>query len=292
MRIVYAGDTTNGGHPGERPCAPRRQTHTHVYLAARRRLPRVHVRRGGLIIHLPWLRRARRKRHRRRLHPHAQVLTHHTLTNDAVSARRFKVYTNATLSHALWEQSYVIRAAGAATRHRLHRLRLHRHRLQARRRVRVKGGSGQLEAAACATHRSSARSWRASWRAAAGSGQKKCASGSAAIAQRAGSTRWWNAPLAPLAPFLRFWIHTSSLFFCFGSTQVTLWVLDPRKLNFGFGSTQVKFGSTQQNFPLVSFHRCRCVSVKCVERVLSVLEARVNVCRGESLRRLEFSFSF
>jgi len=28
------------------------------------------------------------------------------------------------------------------------------------------------------------------------------------------------------------------------------------------------------------------VSVKCVERVLSVLEARVNVCRGESLRRL------
>jgi len=42
--------------------------------------------------------------------------------------------------------------------------------------------------------------------------------------------------------------------------------------------------------PSVSFHRCRCVSVKCVERVLSVLEARVNVCRGESLRRLEFSF--
>ena len=33
------------------------------------------------------------------------------------------------------------------------------------------------------------------------------------------------------------------------------------------------------------------MSVKCVERVLSVLEARVNVCRGESLRRLEFSFS-
>ena len=33
------------------------------------------------------------------------------------------------------------------------------------------------------------------------------------------------------------------------------------------------------------------LSVKCVERVLSVLEARVNVCRGESLRRLEFSFS-
>ena len=30
-------------------------------------------------------------------------------------------------------------------------------------------------------------------------------------------------------------------------------------------------------FPSVSFHRCRCVSVKCVERVLSVLEARVNV---------------
>jgi len=29
------------------------------------------------------------------------------------------------------------------------------------------------------------------------------------------------------------------------------------------------------------------VSVKCVERVLSVLEARVNVCRGESLRRRE-----
>jgi len=32
---------------------------------------------------------------------------------------------------------------------------------------------------------------------------------------------------------------------------------------------------TQQTFPSVSFHRCRCVSVKCVERVLSVLEARV-----------------
>ena len=93
MRVVYAGDTTNGGHPGEHPCAPRRQTHTHVYFAARRRLPRVHVRRGGLIIHSPWLRRARRKRHRRRLHPHAQVLMHHMLTNDAVSARRFKVYT-------------------------------------------------------------------------------------------------------------------------------------------------------------------------------------------------------
>ena len=31
------------------------------------------------------------------------------------------------------------------------------------------------------------------------------------------------------------------------------------------------------------------MSVKCVERVLSVLEARVNMCRGESLRRLEFS---
>jgi len=29
------------------------------------------------------------------------------------------------------------------------------------------------------------------------------------------------------------------------------------------------------------------VCVKCVERVLSVLEARVNVCRGESLRRLD-----
>ena len=32
------------------------------------------------------------------------------------------------------------------------------------------------------------------------------------------------------------------------------------------------------------------VSVWCAERVLSVLEARVNVCRGESLRRLEFAF--
>jgi len=41
------------------------------------------------------------------------------------------------------------------------------------------------------------------------------------------------------------------------------------------------------NFSVVSFHRCRCVSVKCVERGLSVLEARVNVCRGESLRRLD-----
>jgi len=29
-----------------------------------------------------------------------------------------------------------------------------------------------------------------------------------------------------------------------------------------------------QTFPSVSFHRCRCVSVKCVERVLAVLEAR------------------
>jgi len=38
-------------------------------------------------------------------------------------------------------------------------------------------------------------------RAKAGSGQKKCASGSAAIAQWAGSARWWNAPLALLAPF-------------------------------------------------------------------------------------------
>jgi len=45
----------------------------------------------------------------------------------------------------------------------------------------------------------------------------------------------------------------------------------------------------QQTCSSVSFHRCRCVSVKCVERVLSVLEARVDVCRGESLRRLEFS---
>jgi len=43
-----------------------------------------------------------------KLHPHAQVLTHLTLTNDAVSARRFKVYTNATRSHALWEQSYAL----------------------------------------------------------------------------------------------------------------------------------------------------------------------------------------
>ena len=51
------------------------------------------------------------------------------------------------------------------------------------------------------------------------------------------------------------------------------------------------FSRMSQTFPSVSFHRCRCVSVKCVERVLSVLEARVNVCRGESLRRLEFFFS-
>jgi len=28
----------------------------------------------------------------------------------------------------------------------------------------------------------------------------------------------------------------------------------------------------EQTFPSVSFDRCRCVSVKCVERVLSVLE--------------------
>jgi len=40
-----------------------------------------------------------------------------------------------------------------------------------------------------------------------------------------------------------------------------------------------------QTFPSVSFHRCHCVSVKCVARMLSVLEARVSVCRGESLRR-------
>ena len=46
-----------------------------------------------------------------------------------------------------------------------------------------------------------------------------------------------------------------------------------------------------QTVPSVFFHRCHCVSVNCVERVRSVLEARVNVCRGESLRRLEFSFS-
>ena len=45
-----------------------------------------------------------------------------------------------------------------------------------------------------------------------------------------------------------FWIHTSSLFFVFGSTQVTLLVSDPHTLNFWFGSTQVKFGSTQANF--------------------------------------------
>jgi len=30
------------------------------------------------------------------------------------------------------------------------------------------------------------------------------------------------------------------------------------------------------------------VNVRCVERVLAVLEARVNLCRGESLRRLAF----
>ena len=61
--------------------------------------------------HSPWLRRARRKRHRRRLHPHAQVLTHHTLTNDAVSARRFKVLTQIRMmrcgsSHTLCRSSY------------------------------------------------------------------------------------------------------------------------------------------------------------------------------------------
>ena len=54
------------------------------------------------------------------------------------------------------------------------------------------------------------------------------------------------------------------------------------------GSTHTE-SNKLQTFPSVSFHRCRCVSVKCVERVLSVLEARVNVCRGESLRRLECS---
>jgi len=44
-----------------------------------------------------------------------------------------------------------------------------------------------------------------------------------------------------------------------------------------------------QTLPSVSFHRGRCVSVWCAERLLSVLEARVKVCRGESLRRLKFS---
>ena len=55
-------------------------------------------------------------------------------------------------------------------------------------------------------------------------------------------------------------------------------------------SCTIPGSANEQTFPSVSFHRCRCVSVKCVERVLSVLEARVNVCRGESLRRLELSF--
>ena len=73
------------------------------------------------------------------------------------------------------------------------------------------------EAAACAAHRSLARSWRVSWHAAAGSGQKKCTSGSAAIAQRADSALWlwWNversAVGAILNHFSAFWIHTSSL---------------------------------------------------------------------------------
>ena len=230
----------------------------------------MHVRRGGLIIHSPWLRCARRKRHRRRLHPHAQVLTHHTLTNDAVSARRFKVYTNATLSNALWEQSYVIRAAGSATRHRLRRLRLHRHRPhpQARRRVRVKGGSGQLEAAACATHRGLARSWRASWpalllvlaRRIALLGLLQLPSG--LVPPDGGSlcSRRWRH-------FLRFWIHTSSFFLVLDPHKLHFWfwihtssilVLDPHKSSldthkltflvwihtrqlFGFGSTQANF---------------------------------------------------
>ena len=30
----------------------------------------------------------------------------------------------------------------------------------------------------------------------------------------------------------------------------------------------------KQTFPSVSFHRCRCVSVNCVERVLSVLDEK------------------
>jgi len=45
-----------------------------------------------------------------------------------------------------------------------------------------------------------------------------------------------------LVHFFLFWIHTN-----------TLLVLDPHKLNFGFGSTQVKLGSTQANF-LVWIH--------------------------------------
>jgi len=51
---------------------------------------------------------------------------------------------------------------------------------------------------------------------------------------------------------------------------------------FAWFTLQMTWIRTYSNtFPSVSFHRCRCVSVKCVERVLSVLEARVNVCRGE-----------
>ena len=41
------------------------------------------------------------------------------------------------------------------------------------------------------------------------------------------------------------------------------------------------FIRTRYNICLMAFHRCRRASVRCVERVLSVLEARVNVCRGE-----------
>jgi len=42
----------------------------------------------------------------------------------------------------------------------------------------------------------------------------------------------------------------------------------------------VKEEEEVQHIPSVSFHRCRCVSVKSVERLLSVLEARVNVREG------------
>jgi len=53
----------------------------------------------------------------------------------------------------------------------------------------------------------------------------------------------------PDGGMLRGWRHFSG----FGSTLVTLLVLDPHKLNFWFGSTLVKFGSTQVNF-LVWIH--------------------------------------
>jgi len=107
------GDTTNGGHPGERPCKPRRQAHTHVYLTAHRRL-RVHVCRGGLITltltHLGYAALAGSGAPSSTSSSRASGCRTR-MTNDAVSARRFKVLTQIRMmrcgsSHTLCRSSY------------------------------------------------------------------------------------------------------------------------------------------------------------------------------------------